>query len=754
MNSNKIYPRTDDAQTVYLKSVVTRPTIQVGDFTIYNDFINDPRDFEKNNVLYQYPIKKVTQMNNKFFIAILTLFFSIETSPAQNHEATDSLTYQLQEVIITAKQPATRLTGSTLVSTIPGSNLADIGTVLDVLAQLPMIKVEDNTVSVIGKNNIKIYIDGRPMREEQELQHILSSNIKKVELLMAPGAAYESTTGAVLKITTKRHFAQGLSLTDLFQLQRRRGWSATDYLGLNYRAGNWDIFLDGTISHNNSIVKGHTTNTLVYDGKETTAGSSQHNSYPTTTGTVKAGFNYARGQQYFGAYYRFNPEKGAFTNTGTEWLDNSPAIIRNIDKQIHARSHLASVYYENIFADKYLIHFDGDIKHSTANNRVSTTYPESANQDVGSTDYRKSTLWAGKLYMNVPLWNGDFMVGTQDSYTRTTLDYRMLNSQIEQYIPSSMTDARQTSAALFASWARMFDKFSLSVGARYEYVDYDFKVDGKRDEDVSRRDHLLTPDISLGYSFNNKAHISLRYKMATVKPPYSQLTGSLSYVGQHEIEGGNTALRDESMHDIQLLATWNDFILQADYIRSLDTYAYVKQIYPAGNLQLLMHPVNINVSALSLYLVWNRTVRRWTPNITVGMYHQWLALDNARFNKPIFSYDFCNTFSLPGKWTITANISGTTHGDMHTNRFGTTWFKMDASVGKSFLKKSLTVKLAVTDIFNTANNDWTMNTFGVFVDKHQSYDRRGMSLNITYNLRPRKSKYKGASAAEEEMRRL
>ncbi len=47
MDRNKIYPRSNDTQIVYLKSVVTRPTIEVGDFTIYNDFVNDPRDFEK-----------------------------------------------------------------------------------------------------------------------------------------------------------------------------------------------------------------------------------------------------------------------------------------------------------------------------------------------------------------------------------------------------------------------------------------------------------------------------------------------------------------------------------------------------------------------------------------------------------------------------------------------------------------------------------------------------------------------------------
>ncbi len=693
-------------------------------------------------------------MNAKILITILFPFLLVENGYAQSLETTDSLTHKLQEVVITAKQPATKLVGSTLVSTIPGTNLADLGTAFDVLAQLPMIKVSDNTVCVISKSNIEIFIDGRPMRDEQELQQLLSSNMKKVELLMAPGAAYASTTDAVLKITTRRNFVQGLSFTDQFQLQRRRKWSVMDYLSLTYRVGDWELFVNGTINHNNSLIKGTTSNTLAYNGKETIVGSSQNSSFPTTTGVIKGGFNYSHGSQSFGAYYRYNPERGDFNNSGAEWLDESPALKREIDKRIKAHSHLASLYYEKTFDEKYSLHFDGDFLRSNGNNNVATTYPESATAAVSSTDERTSTLWAGKLYLNFPLRNGDFTCGTRDSYTRTALDYRMLNSSVSEYIPSSLTDTRQTAAALFASWSRMFGRFSLSAGARYEYVDYDFKVNYKRDDDVSRRDHMFTPDLLFGYSFNDESQISLSYKMATVKPPYSQLTGSLNYTGLHEIEGGNPGLHDERMHDIQLFGMWKGFMLQADYTRSLDTYAYVKQIYPADNLQLLMHPVNIDVSALNLYLIWSQPIRRWTPNVTVGMYHQWLHLGNSRYDKPIFSYYFDNTFSLPLGWLVTANISGSSQGDMHTNRFGASYYTMDASVGKTFLNKSLTIKLSATDIFNTANNDWTMNTYGVFVDKHQSYDRRGISLNVIYNFQPRKSNYKGSSAAEDEMRRL
>ena len=53
---NTVYPRTGDTQTVYLKSVITHPGIRVGDYTMYNDFVNNPEDFEKNNVLYHYPV--------------------------------------------------------------------------------------------------------------------------------------------------------------------------------------------------------------------------------------------------------------------------------------------------------------------------------------------------------------------------------------------------------------------------------------------------------------------------------------------------------------------------------------------------------------------------------------------------------------------------------------------------------------------------------------------------------------------------
>ena len=64
--NGKIYPREFDNQIVYLKNVITKPNIEVRYYTIYNDYVNDPRDFEKNNVLYHYPVNNDKLIVGKF----------------------------------------------------------------------------------------------------------------------------------------------------------------------------------------------------------------------------------------------------------------------------------------------------------------------------------------------------------------------------------------------------------------------------------------------------------------------------------------------------------------------------------------------------------------------------------------------------------------------------------------------------------------------------------------------------------------
>ena len=87
---NRIYTRPNDPQIGYLKDVVTSPKIKVGDYTVYNDFVRDPREFEKNNVLYHYPVNGDRLIIGRFCSIACGARFLL---PSGNHALTSRSTY-------------------------------------------------------------------------------------------------------------------------------------------------------------------------------------------------------------------------------------------------------------------------------------------------------------------------------------------------------------------------------------------------------------------------------------------------------------------------------------------------------------------------------------------------------------------------------------------------------------------------------------------------------------------------------------
>ena len=66
VHSKTIYPRTGINRQFTFKNVISSPYIKVGDYTMYNDFVHDPKTLNKNNVLYQYPINHDNLTIGKF----------------------------------------------------------------------------------------------------------------------------------------------------------------------------------------------------------------------------------------------------------------------------------------------------------------------------------------------------------------------------------------------------------------------------------------------------------------------------------------------------------------------------------------------------------------------------------------------------------------------------------------------------------------------------------------------------------------
>ena len=196
----KIYPRTGDNQTVYLNAVIKDPQIEVGDYTIYNDFIANPLLFEKNNVLYHYPIHREKLIIGKFCsIACGTKFLFNCANHTLNSQSTFTFPLFYEEWVLEKSNITTAwdnkgdiVLGNDVwigqnVTIMPGVHIGDgaiIGTYATVASDIPPFSIAvGNPAKVIRRRFDDEMIDllerlqwwNRPIEEVDKLIPILSN---------------------------------------------------------------------------------------------------------------------------------------------------------------------------------------------------------------------------------------------------------------------------------------------------------------------------------------------------------------------------------------------------------------------------------------------------------------------------------------------------------------------------------------------------------------------------------------------------
>lgn len=110
--------------------------------------------------------------------------------------------YTLGEVVVKGARPMAKLKGDGVQVAIFGTYLANTGTALDVLGKMPFVSKTGSELEVLGKGTPTVYINGRQVRDQSELDQLASSDIKSVDVVTSPGARYDSSVNAVIRITT------------------------------------------------------------------------------------------------------------------------------------------------------------------------------------------------------------------------------------------------------------------------------------------------------------------------------------------------------------------------------------------------------------------------------------------------------------------------------------------------------------------------------------------------------------------------
>ena len=149
----------------------------------------------------------------------------------------------LGEVVVKGYLPKTQAKGDAMVTTVSGSVLEKAGTAENLLDKIPNVTAQNGDINVFGRGTPEIYINGRKVRNLQELDQLSSDNIKSVEVVSNPGARYDASVKAVIRIFTKKVAGEGFGFNNraLVRHYDEYGWSAYDQLNLNYRKNGFDL---------------------------------------------------------------------------------------------------------------------------------------------------------------------------------------------------------------------------------------------------------------------------------------------------------------------------------------------------------------------------------------------------------------------------------------------------------------------------------------------------------------------------------
>ena len=148
----------------------------------------------------------------------------------------------LSEVTVSAGLPDVYIKGDAQVTTVENSILAEVGSADDVLGKIPGIAKDENKLTVFGKGEPLVYINGRQVRDFSELEQLNAKDIQRVELVTNPGARYDATVGAVVRIVTKKNPNEGLGVDVRSSVyQSAANTDLRDIVSLNYRKNGWQL---------------------------------------------------------------------------------------------------------------------------------------------------------------------------------------------------------------------------------------------------------------------------------------------------------------------------------------------------------------------------------------------------------------------------------------------------------------------------------------------------------------------------------
>jgi len=684
----------------------------------------------------------------------------------------------LNEAVVSAVLPRTELKGDAVVTNIAGSVLEHSGNALDVLAKIPGMISMNGSLQVIGRGAPLYYINGRKITDNSELRNLMSEDIKSIDVISNPGAAYGGEVRCVVRIRTVKRQGDGFSFALTSQAKQHiyknhdtePSWSVLD---LNYRTKGIDLF--GKLVYWNQ--RGYQISDIyggTYTRKEDYIKTAFQSGWLDYRGH-NGGWQYLLG---FNWQISENHSLGIRVEDSINTIGESKMLmdadvftdgvkIDHVYSVNQGRTPLSKSLNGNLYYDGNIgqlnINFNADFVRGVTNNS-SDVYETSwmAPVEIRSNTDAVSTMRAGKLVFSYPIWKGSFHIGAEETY----VDARQTYTISKREIPSSKGYLTENTIAGFAEYAVALSFGQISAGIRYEHVNYDHVNEYEPSKSLTRIQDNWFPS----FSFSTKAGpvgINLSYTGKTLRPRFDQLTSEIMYDNRFTYQTGDPTMESEIQRTLSLNANWNWLTFSGNFetVRN----SFYQRAYPYNEDGVVMiQYANIKdpVRKLSMYLNASPSIGVWNPRFTVGMEKQFFTTTvidprtdtgfrTDTYNDPMYLVQANNTFRLKHSWMIDLDYQFISPFDQLIMQIYRPLQSLNLAVSKSFLKDDvLNFRLSWEDILNTYVTYFITDYGSCIVRQNNDSYRPCVQLRLSYRFNSANSKYKGTGAGQSAKDRM
>lgn len=674
----------------------------------------------------------------------------------------DKFSKELGEVVVKAHLPQYKKTHEGLLTNVAGTVLSKMGTAEDVLKHVPSIVKKQDGYEVVGKGTPIIYINGRKMQDFSELDNIKSSDIKSVEVIQNPGATYDASVNAVIKIKTIKKKGEGIGFDTRSVYWYNKHDNTIQQVNMNYRHNGLNLFATYKFSDATWMQKATYEQTVHVDTLW-----QQHNNNE-VTGRIEShrlisGFSYDFNANHsIGARYTltspgYSRSKDFFDSQVTadgKFYDYIKTDGLTVDK--NNPSHQLNAYYNGTLG-KTTIDLNTDLYFST--NRAYAYSDEQSlehdSRNVNSKNRVSNKMVATKLVITSPLLGGNLSYGAEYIHTRRNDDYEVNRTDL---LANSYSKLEEQTASPFIQYARLTPIGNITAGLRYEYVRFKYYDAGIYQPEQSRSFRNLFPTISYGAKIG-KVMAQLSYSVKTSRPSYSQLSNNVSYMNRFTRQTGNPYLDNETNHRVELSGVWKFIQFMVNYKDSRNAIIYWAEQMPGNEAITMISRKNVkSLKSMTAFISAAPKIGIWAPQINLGLQKPWFTLHtdvaSYRLNRPIFMGNFNNAFSLPCGITLNVDYRYQSKGNTMNVYLAKEQHVLDVSISKSFLKDALTLEIKGNDLLYKCWDADLLYNQKMELLQVSKRGTRDLQLTLRYKFNTTRSKYKGTGAGNAELNRL